>query len=167
MRSNIIKTSPRNQERHLSFHEWHAEDMEEKDYFQINWRSSFRYTALLDFTKMIVDVKYNQGSSQKSGMSSQLPWRMCRRHLDGYGLMLITKSFLFFLWNTIKIYVTGGLYEQRDYFYFNYLMQKTTLQIKPSTHNCYVLRVCYHPEKICSRSPGQFDDVNLGNWAIK
>ena len=41
MRSKIIKTSPRNLERPLSFLGGHAEDMEEK------------YTASLEFTKMI------------------------------------------------------------------------------------------------------------------
>ena len=40
------------------------------------------------------------------------------------------------------------------------------MQIKPVTHNCYVLRFFYHPEKICPISTAQLDDVNLGNWAI-
>ena len=65
-----------------------------EDYLQSSQKSDFWYTALLDFIKMIVDLKYHQGSSQKSGMSSYIPWRICRSHLDGYGLMLISKSFL-------------------------------------------------------------------------
>jgi hypothetical protein len=53
MRSKIIKTSPRNLERPLSFLGGHAEDMEEKYYFKISWKSGFWYTASLEFTKMI------------------------------------------------------------------------------------------------------------------
>ena len=58
------------QECPLSFLGGNAEDMEEKDYFKMSWRSGFWYTAFLDITKMIVDFKYHPGSSHESAMSS-------------------------------------------------------------------------------------------------